>query len=282
MRNFIGLPKPVSRRLSRHIQGHGAGTGLLYKIAQRYVHHYTNTSIDPEHNGEYALIDRLAPMGFETILDVGANTGDHAALLRRRFPTAQIHMFEIDQDVFTDLAARFADDPGCHAVNVGLSDENGEREYFFNSAGNHTGTTMFYDKDVRPNQYDPERRVARVRTGDAWCAETGITAVDFLKIDTEGADFSVMKGFEGMLARQAIRLLQFEYNFHAFNARVFFHDIHRLLKAHGYEIGKIYPKGVHFGPYAIDQEGRSGIYVAFHGTDTALKTDIGYTPPVRA
>ncbi|MGS4946646.1 FkbM family methyltransferase [Meridianimarinicoccus sp. RP-17] len=282
MTRFIGLPKSMSSRLSRHVRNHRAGTGVLYRIAQRYIRHYSNQSVDPALNGEYALIDRLAPLGFATILDVGANDGDHAAILRRIFPDAQIHMFEIDSDIFTGLAARFADDPHARAVNIGLGAENGEHAYFFNRAGNHSGTTMFYDKDVRPNAYDHERRVARIRTGDDWCAETGIAAVDFLKIDTEGADFSVMQGFAGMLAARSVRLVQFEYNFHAFNARVFFHDIHRLLKAHGYEIGRIYPRGAHFSPYSIRSEGQAGMYVACHESDHDLKARIGYAPPALA
>lgn len=52
---------------------------------------------------------------------------------------------------------------------------------------------------------------ASVTTGDTYLEERGIAHVDILKIDVEGAEMSVLHGFENTLARGAIDLVQFEY-----------------------------------------------------------------------
>lgn len=235
--------------------------------------------MDPTRNGEYAFLARLGPLGFKTVFDVGANDGDHAVVMREHFPDADIYMFELDADIFSQLETRFAQDPKAHAINKGLSDTDGEIEYFFNSAGNHSGTTMFYDKDVRPNAYTHEKRTAIVQPGHSFCTQADVARIDFLKVDTEGADCSVLKGFEPMLAKQAVGLMQFEYNFHAFNARVFLHDIFKLLKSNGYAVGKMYPEGIHFQPYSVGMEGQASMFVACPEADTALIDRISYTPP---
>ncbi|HXG75415.1 MAG TPA: FkbM family methyltransferase, partial [Gaiellaceae bacterium] len=45
---------------------------------------------------------------------------------------------------------------------------------------------------------------------DTFCAERGIEQINYLKIDTEGADLEVLKGASRMLAENRIDLVQVE------------------------------------------------------------------------
>jgi hypothetical protein len=46
--------------------------------------------------------------------------------------------------------------------------------------------------------------------GDEFCEGQGVKKIDFLKIDAEGHDLEVLKGFEGMLARSRVGVVQVE------------------------------------------------------------------------
>ena len=50
----------------------------------------------------------------------------------------------------------------------------------------------------------------RTTTLDAFCVAESIDRVDLLKIDTQGAEFAVLRGADGMLSRRAISVLVFE------------------------------------------------------------------------
>ena len=83
-------------------------------------------------------------------------------------------------------------------------------------------------------------------TVDAYCAESFITNLRLVKIDAEGHDLSVIKGAAEMLRRQAIDVLQFEYNQSWIESRSFLRDAFETLQEHGYKVGKITRRGIEF------------------------------------
>ena len=52
----------------------------------------------------------------------------------------------------------------------------------------------------------------RAVTLDAWAAAEGVESIDVLITDTEGMDPEALRGAAGLLARGAVRLLEFEYH----------------------------------------------------------------------
>ena len=74
-------------------------------------------------------------------------------------------------------------------------------------------------------------------SGDAFCAGRGIRKVDFLKIDAEGHDFEVLKGFAQMLCRAEIDMLQVECSLNRDNHRhVLLEEVKPFLEGLGYRL----------------------------------------------
>lgn len=86
----------------------------------------------------------------------------------------------------------------------------------------------------------------KVETGDAFCAARGIRKVDFLKVDAEGHDFEVLKGFSQMLARSDIGMLQFECSLNRDNKKhVMFEEVKSFLEDLGYRLFGVFGQKRH-------------------------------------
>jgi hypothetical protein len=82
-----------------------------------------------------------------------------------------------------------------------------------------------------------------VRTLDDWSEEQGITCVDLLKIDVEGAELSVLLGASRLLARGALRRIQFEFGGTDIDSRTFLRDFVHVLGP-SYSLHRILPAGL--------------------------------------
>jgi FkbM family methyltransferase len=216
----------------------------LYKWAKGYVKKYEGYSYDFQKNGEMRLIHTLKQFSLKTVFDVGANVGDWTKMALQAFPESTVHAFELSEGTFQTLAANVA---SHRAVlnNAGLSNMAGEIE-FKDYGDNAGGNTMLHQSVIHDDRIKPSLRSARVITGDLYCQEHGIDKIDFLKIDVEGAENLVLAGLTGMLERQAIDFIQFEYNYSSGDAHFLMKDFYEFFGQFGYAIGPLKPKGVMF------------------------------------
>jgi len=178
--------------------------------------------------------------GFSTIFDVGANKGEWSLIASEHFPQAVIHSFEIVPQTYSRLVENCGhrENTVCH--NVGLSDIEGTATVFFSpdKSGIATCVPKFSEQY---HKYQPQKVEARVSTGDMFCADMGIETIDFLKIDVEGYEHKVLKGFERMLKRGKIKIIQFEYGYINIDTHFLLKDFYDYLQSFEMKIGKIYP-----------------------------------------
>lgn len=210
---------------------------------------YENFNYDPERNGEHFVLRALAGEEVRTILDVGANVGNWARMAHRIFPQATVHCFEIVPQTWELLSHNVAGEPAIVANAFGLSDADGTVEVRSFSASNELATVVDFPHD------GPSRTVeCRVTTGDRYLAERGIERVDFLKIDVEGAEGAVLRGFSQAFAERRIRVVQFEYGLSSIVSRYLLRDFYEFFASMDYHVGKIYPTHVDFREYRLTHE----------------------------
>ncbi len=135
------------------------------------------------------------------------------------------------------------------AKKIALSNVNGELEFNFSDERSYLSSSI-------SKSYDPNfsKTICIVQRGDDFCKKLNIESIDFLKIDTEGNDFKVLKGFENKIKNNKIRLIQFEYGPFAIDSKDLLKDFYVLLNQYGYIIGKIYPSYIDFRIYHIHSE----------------------------
>ena len=105
-----------------------------------------------------------------------------------------------------------------------------------------------------PHRWAGERIDCAVMRGDEFLTREGISRVDFLKLDVEGAEHLVLEGLEGALREGKVRFVQFEYGRVNILTRFLLRDFYELFRSYGYVVGKIYPDHVDFRDYDLGDE----------------------------
>jgi FkbM family methyltransferase len=218
-------------------------------LCRRFLSWYANVSYDLDHNGEGFVLDTLAGFKPMVILDVGANVGDWSLAAAQRCASAQIHAFEISPLTFEQLASATKSIGRIHPESIGLSDKEGSIRI-----RHYDGLPALTTATEYPHPFPFTEISAEVTIGDRYTASRGIGHIDLLKLDVEGMEHRVLKGFSGMLERKAIDLVQFEYGrvsiVHGFLLR----DFYAFFRERGYVVGKIYPNYIDFRDYDMSDE----------------------------
>lgn len=184
---------------------------------------------------QFEDIKNLLPhLSVDVILDVGANVGQSCKRYRHAFPKAKIFAFEPTMDTFAQLQARFSKDNAIECFQLALGDQSTHAtiEQQKHSVCNRIGQ-LGVDAEI-PG-------AVKITTGDAFCAEHKIDWINFLKIDTEGFDLRVCRGFREMLEAGKVDLIQVEAGLNPKNTlHVPFQDFKDYLEPLGYYIFRIY------------------------------------------
>ncbi len=105
-----------------------------------------------------------------------------------------------------------------------------------------SGANSLYHRVGTSTEQHSEETV-RLSTFDDYCASGNIERVDFVKIDVEGHELSVLRGAKRMLNEGRVGVVQFEYGGCYIDARVLLKDIWQLVDEakQGYAFYKIFP-----------------------------------------
>ena len=228
------------------------GNLILRKIAgacRRYLGWYGNHSYDLLTNGEGRILDVMGRFAPPVIFDVGANVGEWSLAAHRASPGSSIYAFEISPRTFDVLTANTRDVERIRVVRSGLSDAPGiVRLRHYEDMPSLTTATEY------PHPFSFTEVEAPVTTGDAYATSAGVGHIDLLKIDVEGMEEQVLRGFDGMFARGAIDVVQFEYGRVNIINHFLLRDFYEFFAARGFVVGKIFPNRVDFRPYDMSDE----------------------------
>lgn len=213
-------------------------------------------------NGERYLLSVLSQV-FEgkpaIVFDVGAHRGNYALEVIEQWLGAEVHAFEILTRISSDRLTSKHEESGSIVWNdVGLSSELKQVTVHYLPKGDSgSGITSLHTSAADPTP-------GRVVTGDSYLDSHDVDKVALLKIDVEGHELDVLKGFSRALKAGAISVIQFEYGITSGPARCYLGDFYELLEPAGYRIGRLFPDGVAFSDYhpALDECHIMGNYVA--------------------
>lgn len=195
-------------------------------------------------NGEQIVQRLVRTTSAPIVFDVGAHYGEWStSLLSQPGQPPTVHAFE-PSAVSVERARRTLN--GSATVHqVALSEKPGKAELKIVHPG--AGANSLVDFTDR-SRASGETESVDVSTVDIMIGHLGLDRLTLLKIDAEGHDLAVIRGARGMTGRQAVDLIQFEYNLRWIDSRTFLLDAFEELQPRGYQLGKITAKGVEVYP----------------------------------
>jgi len=136
------------------------------------------------------ILERLRP---RTILDIGANIGNHA--LAWAGSCLRLYAFEPGSGAYALLERNISENGlgHLHALNFGLSDTDAQRTLYLNTQGNLGASSLHHRGDGSMEE------TVRLRRGDDYLREQGIRDIDFIKIDVEGHERQAFTGLKAAL-----------------------------------------------------------------------------------
>jgi len=135
---------------------------------------------------EYYLPPALEP---EVILDIGSNIGASILFFREQFPAARIYGFEPHPETFRVLQKNVGSLSSVDVFNYGLGAAGANISVPFDGAD----FSRFMSRDKTADWSGPlSPTVCEVRHAGDVLKNLGLTKVDLIKIDCEGAEYDVL------------------------------------------------------------------------------------------
>ncbi len=224
------LGKERCRRIIRQLARLSEIDMLNFVHQEMGVMKYENLKVSGEEHFIQKELPRLLSRQQPLLLDVGANVGKFSSLLRAQFPAAEICAFEPVPSTFSTLQENMRSlNVRCFGFGLGRQEETVP---IYRSAQEGFSSQASLYPEVASSMHRYEKVVSEtisLRTLDAVAAEQQWTTIDFLKIDTEGNEFSVLQGAEKLISDKRIGAIMFEFNEMNVASRVFLRDFYDLL-----------------------------------------------------
>ncbi len=140
----------------------------------------------------------LRHLPIQTIVDVGANTGQFARHVSRFFPKANLFCFEPLAEPFAELQSWAASQSGrVRAFNVALGAEEGEANMFRHTE--HSASSSLLATTETCNRLYPQTRAqdlvpVKLTTLDAALGDQILLPEILVKLDTQGYERQVIQG----------------------------------------------------------------------------------------
>lgn len=239
---------------------------LLFPLSQRQLSYLSNriaahqgkgwyeVSISQEIRACSALLDQPPCV----LVDIGGNRGEYTQAFLCNYPDSDVYIFEPSSSNIRHLVQLFGGKNNVHIVGKALSDNPGLFTLYADKPGSglaslgkrrldHVGIEMNFEEEVEVMRFD-----------DYWRnASSHPPIIDFVKIDVEGFELSVLKGFGTLLF--SVKLFQFEFGGTDIDSKTFFKDFWYFFDDRGFVLYRISPKG----PLLVDSYSEQDEYFVY-------------------
>ncbi len=175
---------------------------------------------DPKKNGEKKFFMNIQDK-IKVIFDVGCRSDSEFVSF-----CGEVHYFDPVNEFIQNLKNQKNLNKTSYFNNFGLGDENKEIYYY-------PRYESFYDRiNSCKISDDSNKKLLHIKKGKDYVLNQNITNIDFLKIDTEGYELNVLKGFGDFLKN--IKIIQFEYGGTFLDNNVKLIDVKDFLEQNGF------------------------------------------------
>lgn len=180
---------------------------MVKRLVMRAIHGigYDLRRLHPSHNPAFQLLKVMDLLGIDVVLDVGANVGQFSTELRSVGYRGRLISFEPLSAAHQALLQAAGRDPAWQVhERCALGDHDGEIE--INVAGNSVSSSVLpmleaHTAAVAGSAYTTVERVPVRRLDSVAGQYMAASQRPFLKVDTQGFEWQVLDGAQGIMSR---------------------------------------------------------------------------------
>ncbi len=190
-------------------------------------------------SGELGVL-KLVRADAPVLFDVGSHAGEYTEEFLKLFPRGRSFAFEPSASHVALLRNRLGNRPEVQIFSFGLGAEPGQMPLYKDQdiSGLASLSQRRLDHfDIKMEQVE----MVTISTIDAIVEETGVAAIDMLKIDVEGHDLAVLCGASKAFEQKIVKLVQFEFGGCNLDTRTNLQDFYYFFKAFDFAIGVVQP-----------------------------------------
>ncbi len=181
-----------------------------------------------------SILENIAVYIPKNIFEIGANFGQDAEFLRKRFGVdkSKVYIFEAHPQI-VDEAERLY---GFNSYALAISDKNGKAKFYSINLEKNSNSGI---SSLRTHNFNNKNDYIEIDVEcmrmDKFIGEHNIDSIDFLKLDVEGANYEVLLGFGVDLDK--VKAIQVEAeNTEVWAGQYLYKDIAELLFSHNFEL----------------------------------------------
>lgn len=184
------------------------GAGFMRQLARRSLRRFgfDIVSYHPRYHPVARRFQLLRHYGIDTVLDVGANTGQYAGQLRENGFSGAILSFEPVAAAFSSLAERAAADPAWKTVKLALGDSDGTATIHVSAnlqSSSLLGMLPLHLSHAPESAYTGREEIVVRRLDSVFSDYVRGNERVFLKIDAQGYERRIIEGAAGCMDRIA-------------------------------------------------------------------------------
>ena len=175
-------------------------------------------------------------------LDIGANVGKYTKLILEK-TNSNIVSFEPLPDAFNELKKiEFKFNKRLKAFNLAIGENSSNLHlYYENKKSEKASLVENLEKLSFIKDNNKNKILVEVRNLDSFENFFKDQKIDFIKIDTEGFEYEVLKGAKKILETHKPKFIQIEFNWHQLIRNQSLYSISKLVNS--YDSFRILPKG---------------------------------------
>lgn len=231
-RRLYGLLQGTPRGASSPQLESQAGTTDELVLAEAAGRSSPHLDANADYDAQTVAVMETVLRADAVCVDVGCHVGQMLDAMRRLAPDGHHYGFEPLPDLAEGLLERYAECANVTIYNVALNDEPGT--FTFQHVRSNPGYSGFRKRRYdRPDEEVVATEVIAQRLDDVLRTPH---AIDFMKIDVEGAELHVLRGAREILARSQ-PVIVFEHGLGAadyYDTRP--QDIYAFLESLGYQV----------------------------------------------
>ncbi len=189
------------------------------------------------HNELFSVVKKYIPEN-PIIVEAGAFTGHDTVKMAELWPQSRIYAFEPVPEIYEKLVEHVAAKNNVYCYKVALGDQNGNADLYVahKKSGVITQASSLHKPQGRlswSSIFFPYTIFVPTITLDTWAMEEKIERVDFLWLDLQGHELSVMRAAPKIM--KTVRALWIEVAFaHNYEHQPLYEEVLQWLEGQGF------------------------------------------------